>query len=547
MDSAPAFAPLTRRIYPDTADLAQRAELARDSALLNRELCARLGAASGWPQLREFILQCVADRIPTLVYGDYDVDGSTSAALMFRWLRARGVPANIFLPSRFQHGYGLDMAIMEKAGSQGYKRLLALDCGTTNIEEVAAACAGGLEVAIVDHHTCKDTLPSACLLNPHIDKDLPPLCTAGLVYTILATLELHDGHELIGDELELAGLATIADVVPLEPLNWALGHHALERLPATTNVGLQELLKISRLHGLTKITGRQANFDLIPRLNAAGRMAQARIIPQLFLAQQREAREIALTIERLNNERKETTRRITEQAHAQALQFTEHSALVLHDSAWHPGVIGIVAARVAEQHRKPTIVLSDAPGNPELWAGSVRSSGGVDVISALAECEPHLFSFGGHAAAAGVKLNRESIDALRAAWHAAVAGIARRLEESAGIAESPQLPEATLGELSQQFEADIWALRPYGPSHAQPRFLLKGARIARADYMGSDRTHIAVQVTDGVRQCRVVGFNMSHVLPRLVPGDSLQLVIECEPDNWNNSPGMMLRLVEVAG
>ncbi|MDQ3023035.1 MAG: DHHA1 domain-containing protein [bacterium] len=547
MDSAPSYAPLTRRIYSDTADLDLRRSLAREAGLLDRLLSERLMAAAAWPALRKFLLQCESDRIPTLVYGDYDVDGSVSATLMFRWLRAHGVPANIFLPSRFHHGYGLDMGIMEKAAGQGYKRLLALDCGTTNIDEVAMACSGGLEVAIVDHHTCKDSLPKALLLNPHIDHSLPPLCTAGLVYTILATLALYDGHELVGDELELVGLATIADVVPLEPLNWGLGHLALERMPHTANAGLQELLKVSRLHGLTKITGRQANFDLIPRLNAAGRMAQARMISDLLLADQQKAREIAGRIDRLNTERKEVTQRITEQAHAQALQFGEYSALVLHDGAWHPGVIGIVAARVAEQHGKPTVILADAPGKPELWSGSVRSFGGIDVVSALSECSDHLVSFGGHAAAAGVKVSRASIHDLRVAWHEAVAS-QTHLAEQASLtsgAEPSQLPEAALGDLSSQFEDDIWSLRPYGPAHALPKFRLKGVNIARADYMGSTRIHIALQVTDGVRQIRLVGFNMSHLLPRLIVGDQAEMVVECEPDNWNNSVGLMLRLVEV--
>jgi single-stranded-DNA-specific exonuclease len=548
MQGAPDFSPLTRRLYPDSADIELRRVLARDSGQLDRLLAERLKQAGGWERLREFLLQCVADRIPTLVYGDYDVDGSVSSTLMFRWLRANGVPANIFLPSRFHHGYGLDRRIIEQMAGQGYRRLLALDCGTANIEEIAVACKHGLEVAVVDHHTCKEQLPQACMLNPHIDKVLPPLCTAGLTYTILAALAVDPGHDRVGDELELAGLATIADVVPLEPLNWALGHHSLARMPRTQNAGLQELLKVSRLHGLSQITGRQANFDLIPRLNAAGRMAQARIIPELFLGDQARAREIAARIQQLNNERKETSRRITEQAHAQALQYVEQAALVLHDSAWHPGVLGIVAARVAEQHGKPAIVLADAPGKPELWAGSVRSAGGIDVIAALAECEQHLFTFGGHAAAAGVKLARESLDGLREAWNVAVACIAQQIEAAITEGERTErgaLQVVTLGELNAQFESDLWLLQPFGPEHALPRFVLGGVRIARADYMGSDRTHIALTVTDSVRQARVVGFNLSHLLNRLAVGDAVALIVECEPDNWNNSAGMMLRLVEV--
>lgn len=535
---------LIRRTCADPAGLDERARLASSPALCTAELAARARTASAWPAVEDFLGRVIHDKLPTLVYGDYDNDGSISAYLMFAWLRDQGVPGNIFLPSRFKHGYGLDLATVRKAYGQGYRALLALDCGTADLEALAEAEASGLACAVLDHHQPKAELPACPLLNPHLDPVLSPLCTGGLCYSVLAAM----GASLRGDELQLSGLATIADLVPLEAPGWSLAHHALESLTNTPNLGLAELLKVSRLHGLSRITGRQVAFDLAPRLNAPGRLLSAKLVPDLLLSRDSQsARAQAMQIDELNSQRRDLGKRIGEEAAAQALAFPGSAALALYAQSWHPGVLGIVAAKIAGQFGRPAAILAPAPpGEPaggDLLSGSVRSAGGVDVVAALAASSAALVSFGGHAAAAGLKLRQDQLGAFRELWSAAVAE-----QRAAPLAMEPppaEAPAAGIEELTAAFEQDVWTLAPYGPGHPAPSFRLRGCRVLRASAMGADRTHVDLQLTDGVRQLRVAGFGQSHLLNQLTPGLAVEPLVEAEPDNWNNRVGIALRLLRL--
>lgn len=535
---------LIRRACADPAGLEERARLAQSPAACAAELAARVRSASAWPAMEDFLGRVLKDKLPALVYGDYDSDGSISAYLMFAWLRDQGVPGNIFLPSRFKHGYGVDAATVRKAYGQGYRALLALDCGTADLAALAEAADSGLACAVIDHHQPKAQLPDCPLLSPHLDPGLSPLCTAGLCFGVLAA----QAAPLRGDELALAGLATIADIVPLEPPGWGLAHHALMGAPATPNPGLAELLKVSRLHGLERITGRQVAFDLVPRLNAPGRLLTAKLVPDLLLSRDSQsARALAQQIDALNSQRRELGKRSGEEAAAQALAFADQAALALYAEAWHPGVLGIVAAKVAGQFGKPAVILAPAPpgesGEAGLLSGSVRSAGGVDVVAALQSCADLLVSFGGHAAAAGVKLRLELLGAFRERWAAAVAQ--QPASESVAAASAAEAPAAGIDELTAAFEQEVWAFAPYGPGHSAPAFRLRGCRVLRAATMGADRTHLDLQLTDGVRQLRVAGFGQSHLLGQLTPGQAVEPLVEAEPDNYSNRTGIALRLLRL--
>ena len=528
-------------------ELAARIDLAADSSRVGRELAGLVKRCSAWPALQELLQRLLRDKRPVLIYGDYDVDGIVSSLLLHRFLRESGVPGNVFLPSRFKHGYGLDRSVIERAIEQGYTTLIALDCGTANLDEVAMASAAGMEVAVIDHHPPKEDSPTglqATLLNPHLEGSLPPLCTAGLVYGVLHALAEADSSAMgfFGDELELAGIATIADVAPLEQYNWAMAHHALYRLPETVNPGLLELVKASRLHGLARITGRQVSFQIVPRLNAAGRMQSAKLALDLLMSKDHEpARSLCQRINLLNEERKSVSTRVLKEALGKALDFQGDSALVLCDADWHPGVLGIVAARVAGQLGVPALILADAPGRPGLFGGSARTSGVVSLIETLSQCAEQLDSFGGHHAAAGVKLEKEGVDEFRRAWCRAVAA-SPPADKHDSVAEYPKIG---LGELTSGFEADLWRLAPYGAGHPAPRATITGCKVARVGYMGRERTHLNLLITDGERQVRVAGFNQSHLYNQLSEGLEIEPLVEIEPDNWNNRYSMVLRLLEV--
>ncbi|MEZ5338927.1 MAG: DHH family phosphoesterase [bacterium] len=546
-----ALAPLstlTRRLFADSPQLELRRSHLERAEFIDAATLDAIAASEAWQQTAAFIRRMIAERIPVLLFGDYDVDGSTAAFLLFRWMRGCGASGNIFLPSRFRHGYGLDSGVIAQSVEQGYRALIALDCGTANLAEIAEARAAGLEVLVIDHHTPKDSLPDCTVFNPHLLETLPPLCTAGLVLLAIILLE-EDPAALAGDELELAGLATLADIVPLVPENWYLVHQALRLLPGTGNLGAQELLKISQLHGIDIFTARQLAFQVIPRMNAAGRMRSAKLICDLLASPDREeARRQALQLDLLNRERKEVTDDNYRQAARQALGFDEAPALVLSDPDWHIGVLGIVAARIAEQFRRPAIVLSQSPQDSDLLTGSARSHGGLSLVDSLAGCTAELESFGGHAAAAGVKLRRDALEAFRSAWADSVARIQAESAAAEQAEVSPHedwslLPELRISEMSAVLEDELWLLAPFDTVLPAPRCRLSGVHVGRCSYLGRERSHLNLVLTDGQRQVRVAAFNMSHLQPRLQPGTSLQAVIELEPDNWNNQRSIMLRLI----
>jgi single-stranded-DNA-specific exonuclease len=528
------------------ASCPERLELLAQYAAGGEPLAGLLASLPAWQPLQDFLQRVVRERSATLVYGDYDVDGSASTFMLFRWLRRQGVPCNYFLPSRFKHGYGLDLGVIAQARAQGYANLLALDCGTANLAEVAAAREHGMQVAIIDHHRPGPELPPALLLNPHTAPGLPPLCTAGLVYAVLRRLEQLGGDPPAADLPELAGLAVLADVVPLEPHNWALAHRALVRLPQTENVGLEELAKLARLDGLTRLTGRQACFNLIPRLNAAGRMANARLVVELLGAAEREtARTLVFRLEQLNTERKGLTDRIETQAAQQALKLGLPPALALYGADWHPGVLGIVAARVAERFGKPVVVLSAAARGEGLLAGSARAgSAAVDLLALLGASSAALTSFGGHAQAAGLKLELAALPQFRELFAAAAAEPVPA--PAGGLADPVPAPELALHDLTAELERDLWLLAPFGAGWPTPRAVLRDCEVLRASYMGTEKTHMNLLVTDGRVQGRIAAFNHSHLVHQLQPGQRISPLVELEPDNWNNQMTIMLRLLELS-
>jgi single-stranded-DNA-specific exonuclease len=546
-DGQESLSRLTRQLFADNPEIDKRLSHLDSGAFFHPQLLADVAASAAWQATEAFLERVIADKLPVLLFGDYDVDGSTACFLLFRWLRGRGASGNVFLPSRFRHGYGLDAGILQQAADQGYKALIALDCGTANLEEIALAKELGMEVLVIDHHSPKENLPDCVLLNPHLLEGLPPLCTAGLVLMALQILSADDPASLCGDEIELAGLATLADIVPLVPESWFLVHQALRLFPETANHGLSELLKISQLHGIDHLTSRQLAFQMIPRLNASGRMRSARLILDLFGSPSRdEARSQARQLDLLNTERRDVTDANYRQAARQALSYGDAPVLVLFDADWHIGVVGIVAARIAEQFRRPALVLTGSPQDSGLLSGSARSYDGISLVDTLGVCSEFIHSFGGHAAAAGVKLRLEQVEEFREAWSDSVSVQAAEPLEQAR--EDPgdwlKLPALKLAELSSRLEDELWQLAPFDKTILPaPRCRLEGVHVARCSYMGKERTHLNLLVTDGERQVRVAAFNKSHLFDVFKPGQAINPVVELEPDNWNNQRSVMLRLI----
>lgn len=530
----PVLAALTSRVFAGVPDVTRRLEISRGRL---PDFSALISNSAGWQSLFPVLKRLIQTKPPVLVYGDYDVDGITSTFLLNRWLRSQQVPGNCFIPSRFQHGYGLDSEVIHSAVEQGYKVLLALDCGAANQHEISLARDLGLEVAVIDHHTVPGDGPGVPMLNPHGESELPPLCTAGLIYGVLGILHKEFRTKPIPDELELAGLATIADMVELEPYNWGLANHALKTIAETENHGLAELIRVSGLHGLTRLTARNLAFEIIPRINAAGRMQHGRAVLDLLAADRTTASSLARHLDNLNRQRKKVAERDARDALTQALNFQQCPGLVLAGENWHPGVLGIVAAKVVNVLDRPSVVLAADPGATGQLSGSARSDGRTDLIAALERCEDVLVSFGGHAQAAGVKVRKERLDEFRLRWNEVI------LEAALPVQQERALPRARLRDLTSRFEEELWKLAPFGPGYQPSAVVLDGCRVERVALMGRDKTHINLSVEDENCRVKLKGFTMSHLKPMLKAGQPVNPIVAFETDNWNNRLTVMLRLI----
>src|SRR5437870_4774996 len=361
---------------------------------------------------------------PICVYGDYDVDGVTSTALLVSVLRKLGGKVDYYVPQRLIEGYGLNQRAMEKLAERGTRLVVSADCGVTAVAEVDAAARLGMDVVVIDHHTASQDLPRAvAILNPHQPGCTFPgreLAAVGVAFHLWLALrkKLRDSgwfnaqrpEPNLREQLDLVALGTIADVVPLTGPNRVLVHFGLRELARGARAGVLALKSVAQLAG--EVSAGDVAFKLGPRINAAGRLDDASVGVRLLLSEDlREARVLAEQLDRANAERQELQARIAGEAvaHAEKLGPPEQRrTLVVSSSGWHVGVVGIVAARLVERFHRPALVIAEEGG---VAKGSGRSVEGFHLYDALARCAHHLTKFGGHKHAAGITLDTARIGA----------------------------------------------------------------------------------------------------------------------------------------
>ena len=422
------------------------------------------------------LLQAIDAGESVVLFGDYDVDGVTSLTLLHSLLEAYGLQARCFLPLRMEEGYGLSGSALERCLEEGPVNLLvAVDCGTTAREETARLKAQGIDVIILDHHEPDPArLPDVvALVNPKRGIGWHYLCSAGVVFKVAhAMLKRRQVPDFdLKAELDLVALATVADIMPLVEENRLLVRQGLLRLRTTRRTGLHALIEVS---GVTEpYTSMDLGFRLGPRLNAAGRLDTAHAALDLLLCQDpAEAAGIARDLDLQNRERQTLEQQIQAEATAQALSRMAGGdppqGLVIASRSWHPGVVGIVAARLMRQFYRPIFVLAiDEDGNVK---GSGRSVPGVSLVSALDACRPLLVSGGGHDMAAGVALREENLTAFRDGFDTSVR------QQTGGAPLEPVLhidAEVQLDELTMNFLDDYDQLQPFGSGNPQPVFMVR--------------------------------------------------------------------------
>ena len=433
------------------------------------------------------------------VYGDYDVDGVCASAILSGWLKAQGVDARVYLPSRHSEGYGLnEKAIREIAGWAGL--LVTVDCGVTSVELVALAKTLGLDVIVTDHHRPPEgALPDCPVVNPLLaGYPFPFLCGAGVAWKVVWAL---GGQAGAMPWVDVAALATVADVVPLTGENRAIVRLGLEAINAAPRTGIAALIEAAGLEG-KRITASAIAFQLAPRLNAGGRLGSAmRSLSLVVETDPARAQSEAAALEAENAHRKAVETRILAEAEAQlkGFNFAAHRALILAGDDWNPGVIGLAASRLVEKYNYPVILLA---GGDDVLTGSCRSIEGVDIHAALVGCAGTLVRFGGHKQAAGLTLRAERLEDFRSAMDA---WLRENVDPSVYIPVKQYDAELDFDEITPLFIASLDALQPTGFGNPAPLFRAR-ASVVDARPVGAEGAHLKLTLAQGGRRLGGIAF-----------------------------------------
>lgn len=443
------------------------------------------------------------------VHGDYDVDGVCSTAILVRTLALLNADVTWHVPSRFEDGYGLSRAAIDRLAGDGVGLIVTVDCGIGSVDEVAHAKSIAVDVAICDHHKIGEVLPEAPIVHPALGGYIcPDLCAAATTYKLAQVLLGLMGHEIdeTSDDLELVALATVCDVVPLRGENRALVQQGLAAMRQTLRPGLRELMRVAGVDQL-KLDSGSLGFALGPRINAAGRMFSAEPAVELMLTtNESRAAELATELHGANARRREVEQEILFKAETQARQQRDQFAIVVAGEDWHPGVLGIVAGRIAERFHRPCVALAIEHG---VAAGSGRAGGSYDLHAGLTACADLLVRFGGHKAAAGLELDVGRL-----------AEFTRRFQEHAAQALTvdelrPRASVDAVGEPSQiSLDAveSLAALGPFGAANREPQLLLPGVTVSELRKMGDRGQHLRLGIAARGGKAGVVAFNWEQAV-----------------------------------
>lgn len=479
-----------------------------------------------------------------MVFGDYDVDGTTAVTLITHYLRSMSANATPYIPDRYKEGYGLSKAGIDMAIKEGMTLLVCLDCGIKAIDLVEYAQSQGVDVIICDHHTPGATLPKAhAVLDPkRLDCVYPfkGLCGCGVAFKLIQAHAQKRGHEVasLKPYLDLVATATAADIVPLTGENRVLTYFGLEVLNQDPRPGLQVLIgeRTTRQLQVSDMV-----FRIAPRINAAGRMKHATHAVDLLLCTELDqAKVLAEAIESFNTQRKELDSEVTQQALDQIKTSNdqEKSATVVFDPNWHKGVIGIVASRLTETYYRPTVVFTQSGSQ---LAASVRSVRGFDVYAALEACSEHMLQFGGHKYAAGLTISPDQYPAFKQAFEEQV--------ENTLLPEQkiPTLDidvEVKLSDLTPKLYRIVEQMGPFGPGNMRPVFVVHSVRDSgSARCVGADQSHLKAQfVSDQSHRLDAIGFGMGASLEKLKNHKNRSVAFVLDENEWNSQKRLQLRL-----
>ena len=490
----------------------------------------------------ERIEQAAKSYEKVLIYGDYDVDGVTSSALLRRILKRLGISAMNYIPHRMEEGYGLNVSIAQFAQEQGIHLLITVDCGINAFEPIAALMAQGIDVIVIDHHEPDaDKIPPAlAVIDPKRPDCLYPsknLSAVGLVAKLAQAI-----FGVIPEEdLDLVAIGTVADVVPLRGENRIFVKRGLPLIEHTLKHGLRALLDIAKISG-KKMKPYYIGFILGPRLNAAGRMDSANISLDLLLCEDPiSAMALAQSLESHNVSRQKMQLSVVEEAIAMIegdLALKESQIIVVAKQGWHKGVLGIVASRIVEKYYKPTVVISVEEG---LGTGSARSIEGFHLHTALASCAAMLENYGGHKRAAGLRVKHEHIDAFRLAINQFAKGALTGVQMMPTLELDCEIP---LSSIDLGLVEIIESMEPHGEGNPAPVFCTRGV-VVKSIPAVLGRDTIKFWVTDGAKSLSAVGFGMSAFKDLIKLVTKVDIAYTLGIDDWNKAPTAQLLLKDI--
>ncbi|MBN1125907.1 MAG: single-stranded-DNA-specific exonuclease RecJ [Sedimentisphaerales bacterium] len=504
------------------------------------------------------IRKALADNEKITVYGDYDVDGITSVSILWHLLTVLGGNVNYYIPHRVEEGYGLNTDAIRQIAADGTNLLITVDCGVTAVEDITVAGELGMDVIVTDHHRPHETLPTAVsIVHPNIDSTYPNPDSAGAMVAFKlawAVVNASNGGGRASGDLRqfllnattLAAIGTVADVVDLRGENRILTSFGLRALQQTEMCGIRALIESADLAAGT-LDSYDIGFRLAPMLNAAGRMGHARLAVELLTCDNAmRCMQIARYLKDQNRLRQQCQRKIFKEAKqmvtAMGLNHPNRKTIVLAGENWHSGVVGIVAARLVEEFLRPTIMINTGDGNG-IAQGSGRSVEGFNLYEAIHACSDHLSSYGGHAMAAGLRIEPGRVTHFAEAMEQYAQ---ENLDHDTLEAVLEIDAECSIGDLSHMVVGQLMKLEPFGQGNPHPMFATRGVRwISPPRTVGQKGDHLQIAITDGTGAVRCIGFGMGRLEKKLLESDSFSIAYEPKFNTYRGTTSIQFVLSDI--
>jgi single-stranded-DNA-specific exonuclease len=494
------------------------------------------------------IFKAFSQKEKILVFGDYDVDGTSAVACMYQFLRKiySVERLDFYIPHRYREGYGISKMGIDFAKENEFSLVISLDCGIKSVELIGYAKSLGIEFIVCDHHLPDQELPlAAAILNPKqpgCPYPFKELCGCGIGFKLMTALASQIGlpDEDIFVYLDLVATAIAADIVPIVGENRILAYHGLRKVNENPNYGIKALIELSDLKKTLVIN--DLVYMIAPRVNAAGRMDDAKKAVQLFIAASYpEALFFGNMLHTDNADRKEADLTTTEEALSliqEDVYFNLHKSTVVYNPRWHKGVVGIVASRLIEKHYRPTVVLTQSG---EVVAGSARSVSGFNLYEAVHACREHLLGYGGHFAAAGMTLLPDQVELFRAKFEEVVSSTIdpRSLVPEIGIDT-----EIHFRDMNQTFYNIVRQMEPFGPENMRPMFIAKNVRDTGYSKIVKE-SHIKFSLHQDDILFTGIGFNLAEKFPTLGAKAPVDIVFVLDENEWNGEKRIQLRAVDL--